>query len=70
MDVYAYYKAHENECEIAFLRSTPDRPVALPALVYAYVHGETAALATLLERASDPVRRRFEALAPEHSSSA
>jgi len=68
VDVYAYYKTHESECEIAFLRSTPDRPVALPALVYAYVRGDTAALASLLERTSDPVRHRFEELAPEHSS--
>jgi hypothetical protein len=66
VDAYAYYLARERECEIAFLRSTPDRPVALPALVYAYVRGEAGALASLLERAPDSVRNRFETLVREH----
>lgn len=65
MDAGAYYRAHETECAIAFLRTTPDRPVMLPALVYAYVRGEAGALASMLERAPERVRRRFEALTEE-----
>jgi hypothetical protein len=68
VDAYDYYTDHEAECEIAFLRSTPDRPVVLPALVYAHVRGETAALASMLERAPDLVRDRFEALVTEPPS--
>lgn len=37
----------------------------LPALVYAYVRGEAGALASMLERAPERVRRRFEALTEE-----
>jgi hypothetical protein len=60
MDVYSYYRDHEIECEIAFYRSTPDRPVALPALVYAYVHQNRATLDELLGGATEDVRRRYQ----------
>ena len=62
MDVYSYYRDHETECEIAFYRSTPDRPVALPALVYAYVHQNQAELAELLDGATENVRHRYQEL--------
>lgn len=60
MDVYSYYRDHVIECEIAFYRSTPDRPVALPALVYAYVHQNRATLDELLGGATEDVRRRYQ----------
>ena len=60
MDVYSYYRDHEIECEIAFYRSTLDRPIALPALVYAYVHKNRAALDELLAGANEDVRHRYQ----------
>ncbi len=60
MDVYSYYRDHEIECEIAFFRSTLDRPVALPALVYAYIHQNRATLDELLAGATEDVRHRYQ----------
>jgi hypothetical protein len=62
MDVYSYFQDHRRECELAFYRSTPDRPVALPALVYAHVHEDRAALDELLGAASEDVKRRYRKL--------
>ena len=50
------------ECEIAFFRSIPDRPVALPALVYAYIYQDRAALDELLDGATENVRHRYQEL--------
>ena len=60
MDIYSYYRDHERECEIAFHRLTPDRPVALPALVYAYVYRERGAVEEMLARAAEHVRCRYQ----------
>jgi hypothetical protein len=60
MDVYSYYRDHERECEIAFYRSSLDRPAALPALVYAYVHKDQATLDELLAGATEDVRRCYQ----------
>ena len=60
MDIYSYYRDHEQECEIAFYRSALDRPAALPALVYAYVYNNRAALGELLAGATEDIRRRYQ----------
>ena len=60
MDIFSYYRDHEQECEIAFYRSALDRPVALPALVYAYVHKNRAALIELFAGATEDVRHRYQ----------
>jgi hypothetical protein len=62
MDIYSFYRDHERECEIAFYRSTPDRPIALPALVYAYIHKNRDALDKLIDGATENVRRRYREL--------
>ena len=60
MDIYSYFRDHELECEIAFFRSTLDRPVVLPALVYAYVHKKRATLDELLAGANEDVRHCYQ----------
>ena len=60
MDVYFYYRNHEMECEIAFYRSTLDRPVVLPALLYAQVHKNRASLDELLAGAIEDIRHRYQ----------
>ena len=62
MGIYSYYREHERECELAFHRSTLDRPVALPALVYAYVHRDRGAVEEMLARAPKHVRRFYQKL--------
>ena len=60
MEIYSYFRDHEIECEIAFYRSSLDRPAALPALVYAYVHKDRATLDELLAGATEDVRHRYQ----------
>ena len=62
MNIYSYYRDHKMECGIAYYRSTPDRPVALPAIVYAYIHQNQAALDRLLDGATENVRQLYKEL--------